>query len=103
MWLFCICINDILKELDRQDICFIVYADDLLICVNSVDLIPEMIQKCKNLFGQIGLEINEDKCGSTADGGEIEFMGIEFSLNSRNKPISNRLSLLCDEECKKYE
>lgn len=53
-----------------------------------------MIDRCSDLFGKIGLKINKEKCQSTVNG-NIEFMGIEFGLNTRNLPIADNLIKIC--------
>ena len=50
MWLFCISINDVLKELDREDIKFIAYADDLVIQLENPKDAEDMVDHCASLF-----------------------------------------------------
>jgi len=62
MWLFCISINDVLKHLGDESIEFVAYADDLVIQVKHREQIEPMINHCADLFGEIGLDLNFDKC-----------------------------------------
>ena len=103
MWLFCISINDVLKELDREDIKFIAYADDLVIQLENPEDAEDMVNHCASLFEKIGLRLNLDKCESTANRNEISFMGIQFGEHTRNLPISVRLRESCKEAVKEYE
>jgi hypothetical protein len=103
MWLFCITIDDVLKQLTYDGLEFVAYADDLLISVTSVSQVANIIEHCAGLFGNIGLSLNVDKCESTENGHEITFMGVQFGLNTRNLAIADRLLLECKIAINEYE
>jgi hypothetical protein len=103
MWLFCITIDDVLKQLTYDGLEFVAYADDLLISVTSVSQVANIIEHCAGLSGNIGLSLNVDKCESTENGHEITFMGVQFGLNTRNLAIADRLLLECKIAINEYE
>jgi hypothetical protein len=103
MWLFCITIDDVLKQLTYDGLEFVAYADDLVISVTSVSQVANIIEHCAGLFGNIGLSLNVDKCESTENGHEITFMGVQFGLNTRNLAIADRLLLECKIAINEYE
>jgi len=55
---------------------FSAYADDLLIMICDLNDIPSVIEHCAEIFGKIGLQLNCEKCESTANGNEITFMNV---------------------------
>lgn len=74
MWLFCVVFNDVVKQLSDDGFEVCAYADDLVTKVMEEQDIPKMVKYCDMLCSNIGLEINYEKCESTANGNLVEFM-----------------------------
>lgn len=79
MMLFCAAIEPILEELGRmQDVQITAYADDILIAYKEQGR-AQLMEKVEALTARYGLKVNRDKCKSTEEGGEVEFLGMEFT------------------------
>lgn len=95
MYIFCAAINGLLDEMGEKGYKFIAYADDLIIAFLKENEIDGILEFCKDLYGGIGLKINMDKCSSTLNNGTVDFMGVDFSKESYNIPLSEKLKALC--------
>lgn len=94
MLLFCLAVEPIMGKLKEKGIKFVAYADDIVLCVDqSVDT-KTIVNEMKTEYKRIGLTINDDKCSSTDNGGEIEFMGQQFQQEeaiSISKKLFNKI------------
>jgi hypothetical protein len=75
MHLFCLAINPLLEFFDENKIEFVAYADDIVVGIPPTESTQELIKKASREYEKLGLTINKDKCETTDDGKEVEFMG----------------------------
>lgn len=78
--LFCLAINPVVEELSdrnqtKKEYYLVVYIDDFIIAHPFGISKEEVLKDVSVALQKLGLEINKDKCKSTASGETIKYMG----------------------------
>lgn len=102
MFIFCAAMNEVLDELHIRNFKFVAYADDLIIAVKRKEEIESTLALVVELFNKIGLKINMSKCHNTLKH-EIEFMGVNFGLKTRNLPLAPHLITICKRRAEEFD
>ena len=84
MYLFSIAIEPVLEKIREELGGIVAYADDLIIGLTPGITAEYAIARAKEIYGEIGLTINEDKCQTTDGkpaGTEVNFLGQPFAMD----------------------
>ena len=77
-FLFSLAMEPILEMLKAKGHEVVVYLDDFLIGINENENSQQIIELMNEEVAKYGLEINPDKCATTANGGTIQYLGQKF-------------------------
>lgn len=78
--------NEFDKEMEREDVFFVRYADDMLLLSAGADTLHAVVLKMKGLLSDLCLELNQEKTfiGSIAQG--FDYLGYHFDTSGKSIP-----------------
>ena len=88
--LFAACIQPAIDKLaEKYEV--VAYADDIVLgCPQDCD-VQQIISEAEQELAKYGFQLSTNKCRSTANNGEIEFLGQTYSSQDKWRPLSEKV------------